>query len=235
LRLRVELRVLSELNVARRERRGVLLVTDMTSGAMRLVAEHAVANDPLAPALVAALRAGRSGLLDDGRTFVTVHAPPPRIVAIGAVHISQALAAMAATAGFTMTIIDPRTAFATDERFPEMELVAEWPEEALKGVPLDAYTALVALSHDPKIDDLPLARALAAGCFYVGALGSRKTHERRLERLRREGISAADLDRIHAPIGLEIGAQSPAEIAVAILAEIIRALRLRPDAARAAA
>ena len=150
-------------------------------------------------------------------------------------HISQALAPIARLAGFDVTIIDPRTAFATPERFPGVPLIAEWPDEALKEVPLDAYTALAALTHDPKIDDVPILAALRAECFYIGALGSRKTHGTRVERLLQQGASAASLERIHAPIGIDIGASSPAEIAVAILAEIIAALRRGRQAERIAA
>jgi xanthine dehydrogenase accessory factor len=159
--------------------------------------------------------------------FINVYLPPPRIVVIGAVHISQALAGMAAIAGFDLTIIDPRSAFATPERFGQTKLLAEWPEDALKGMPLDAYTALAAVSHDPKIDDFPLKAALDAACFYVGALGSRKTHASRVERLTKLGLDESAIARIHAPIGLDIRAASPAEIAVSILADIIQALRTR--------
>lgn len=146
---------------------------------------------------------------------------------IGAVHISQALAPMAAIAGFDVTIIDPRTAFATADRFPNVRLLAEWPDIAIPQVGLDAFTALAVVTHDPKIDDPALRAAFAARCFYIGALGSRKTHARRIDRLREAGAADADLARIAAPIGLPIQAQSPAEIAVAILAEVIRALRSR--------
>jgi len=156
-----------------------------------------------------------------------VHLPPPRIVAIGAVHISQALAPMARLAGFDIEIIDPRTAFATPERFEGSKVHADWPETVLAARPLDAFTAVAALTHDPKIDDFPLGAALNTGCFYVGALGSRKTHAKRLERLKENGVADDALARIHAPIGLDIGASSPPEIAVAVLAEIIRALRTR--------
>jgi xanthine dehydrogenase accessory factor len=156
-----------------------------------------------------------------------VHLPPPHIVSIGAVHISQVLAQMAALSGFDVRIIDPRTAFATPERFSGVDLVADWPIDVLRDNPLDAYTALIAVTHDPKIDDFPIGEALRAGCFYIGALGSRKTHAARLERLKAEGFEEAALDAIHAPIGLNIGAASPAEIAVAILAEIIAELHSR--------
>lgn len=221
----MQLHILKDLNAARRERRGAVLVTDMQTGRERLVLAENAAADALAGELQKRLLSGRSGMLEDRRTFLTVHIPPPRLAVIGAVHISQALAPVARIAGFDVTIIDPRTAFATPERFPDVPLIAEWPDEALRQVRLDRYTALAALSHDPKIDDQPILAALAAECFYIGALGSRKTHGKRLERLLEQGARAEDLERIHAPIGVDIGAQSPAEIAVAILAEIIAALR----------
>ncbi len=176
-----------------------------------------------------AFRTGSSGSVEaEGRSFfLNVHVPQPRLVVIGAVHISQALAPMAKIAGYDMEIIDPRTAFATDDRFPDVALSAEWPEDVLKRQPLDAYTALAAVTHDPKIDDFALKAALDAGCFYVGALGSRKTHAKRVERLLALGATAEAIERIHAPIGLDIGAASPAEIAVAVLAQVISALSSR--------
>ena len=231
----MKLDTLRALNRVRQERRAAVLVTDTETGEARLVAAEAAAGDPLAAELQKRMRSGRSGMLEDGRTFLTVEVPPPRLVLIGAVHISQALTPMAKIAGFDVTIIDPRTAFATPARFPDVQLIAEWPEEALKALPLDAYTALAALTHDPKIDDGPLRAALEAGCFYVGALGSRKTHGKRVERLSEAGASADALASIHAPVGIDIGAQSPAEIAVAILAEVIAALRRGPQAERIAA
>jgi xanthine dehydrogenase accessory factor len=148
-------------------------------------------------------------------------------VVIGAVHISQALAPMARVAGFPIEIIDPRTAFASADRFPDVVLHAEWPEIVLKQQPLDSYTALAAVTHDPKIDDFALKAALDARCFYIGALGSRKTHAKRVERLLALGATPDQIERIHAPIGLDIGAASPAEIAVAVLAQVIRAFRSR--------
>ena len=231
----MKLDTLRALNRVRQERRAAVLVTDTETGEARLVAAEAAAGDPLAAELQKRMRSGRSGMLEDGRTFLTVEVPSPRLVLIGAVHISQALTPMAKIAGFDVTIIDPRTAFATPARFPDVQLIAEWPEEALKALPLDAYTALAALTHDPKIDDGPLRAALEAGCFYVGALGSRKTHGKRVERLSEAGASADALASIHAPVGIDIGAQSPAEIAVAILAEVIAALRRGPQAERIAA
>jgi xanthine dehydrogenase accessory factor len=228
--------VLHRLNEARRERHAAIVITDFATGETRLVVERdGYAGDPLREELAARFASGVSGLAAGGAAFLTVQVPPPRLIVIGAVHISQALAPMAKVAGFDMTIVDPRTAFATPERFPEVAVLAEWPEDALPRLGLDAFTALAALTHDPKIDDGAIVAALAAGCFYVGALGSRKTHGRRVERLRQAGVSEAELARIRAPIGVAIGAQSPAEIAVAVLAEIIGALRSRGQSAKEAA
>ena len=225
----MDVRLLKELNAERAARRAAILVTDTSDGSGRLVREGDELSGALGEAIGRAFRSGKSGLAEiDGRElFLNVHVPPPRLVVIGAVHISQALAPMAKIAGFDMMVIDPRTAFATEERFADVALHAEWPEDVLKTRPLDAYTALAALTHDPKIDDYPLSAALRAGCFYVGALGSRKTHAKRVDRLKESGLSDAELERIHAPIGLDIAAASPAEIAVATLAQIIEALRKR--------
>ncbi len=223
----MELSLLAALNAERHARRAVILVTEIASGAQRLVKPEAIAADPLGQALERQLRTGKSGMVEvEGRSyFLTVQAPHPRIVVTGAVHISQAMAPMARALELDLVIIDPRTAFATPERFPETALLAEWPEEAIGTIGLDGYTAFVALTHDPKIDDPGLTAALRSDCFYIGALGSRKTHARRLERLAEAGFDAMEAARIHAPIGLDIGAVSPAEIALAILAEIVGALR----------
>jgi len=205
-----------------------VLVTEIPGGMQRLVTPDTLAADPLHEAIDAALRSGKSGLVEqqDGvSSFLTVQVPPVRIVVIGAVHISQALAPMAKLAGFDMTIIDPRTAFATPERFPDVPVIAEWPETVLPPMKIDRYTAIACFTHDPKIDDPALEEALRAECFYVGALGSRKTHAKRLERLAAKGFTAADFARIRAPIGLDIGAVTPSEIAVSVLGEIILALR----------
>lgn len=220
---------LHRLNTARDARLAAVTITPLETGTARLFLEGELHDPAAAPAIESALRTGKSGIVEIGgqAVFVNVYLPPPRIVVIGAVHISQALAGMADIAGFDLSIIDPRSAFATAERFGKTKLLAEWPEEALQHTPLDAYTALVAVTHDPKIDDFPLAQALEAGCFYVGALGSRKTHAGRVERLAKLGVSESATARIHAPIGLDIHASSPAEIAVAILAEIIQTLRTR--------
>jgi xanthine dehydrogenase accessory factor len=222
-------KLLRELNAERAARRAAILVTDLSGGGDRLVREGDEVGGALGEALGAAFRSGKSGIVEaDGKSlFLNVHVPPPRLVMIGAVHISQALAPMARIAGFDVEIIDPRTAFATPERFPDVALRAEWPQDVLKERPFDAYTAVAALTHDPKIDDHPLQAALEAGCFYVGALGSRKTHGRRVERLLAAGLGEEQIGRIHAPIGLAIGAASPAEIAVSVLAQVIGALRSR--------
>jgi len=223
--------LLQQLNQERRARRAVIVVTDVASGATQLVREGDTAPAALSDAVTERFRSGKSGPVEiEGRTlFLNVHLPAPRLVVIGAVHISQALAPMARIAGFALEIIDPRTAFATPERFTGSTLHAEWPEEVLARHPLDPYCALAALTHDPKIDDAPLQAALEVGCFYVGALGSRKTHGKRLERLAGAGLSDQQLNRIRAPIGLAIGAATPEEIAVAVLGEVIAALRGRLD------
>ena len=228
---------LKALNRERRERRAAILLTDLDQGTGRIVREGDDVPGALGEAVRKAFRSGTSTAVEaDGkRWFLTVTLPQPRLLVIGAVHISQALAPMAKVANLDMEIIDPRTAFATSDRFPDVPLHAEWPEDVLKTRPLDGYTAVAALTHDPKIDDFALKAALDAGCFYVGALGSRKTHAKRVERLLGLGASAVAVETIHAPIGLDIGAASPAEIAVAVLAEVIRALRSRGAPAKAAA
>ena len=227
---------LKKLNAARAARRAIALVTDLGDGRDRIVEEGDHVAGDLGVALEKAFRTGKSGVTEaEGREFfVNVHLPPPRLVVIGAVHISQAMAPMAKLAGYDIEIIDPRTAFATPERFEGVQLDAEWPEEVLKARPLDAYCALCAITHDPKIDDYPLKAALEAKCFYVGALGSRKTHGKRVERLLAGGVPQEAIDTIAAPIGLDIGASSPAEIAVAVLAQVIQAFRKREIATRMA-
>jgi len=229
----LRLEILSALNVERAARRAAVVVTDVGSGVQRLVKAEQIASDPLKELLEKHLRSGKSGMEEtaQGRVFLTVHVPPPRLVITGAVHISQALAPIGKLLGYDVTIVDPRTAFATAERFPDVKVVAEWPDTALPPLRIDRYTAFVALTHDPKIDDPALLHALARDCFYIGALGSKKTHARRVGRLKEQGLSDADLARIHAPIGLSIGAVSPAEIATAIMAEITARLRLPSEKA----
>jgi xanthine dehydrogenase accessory factor len=224
----VQLAILSALNAERAARRAAIVVTDVESGTQRLVKGTEVSADPLRELLEKHLRMGKSGMAEgpQGRVFLTVHVPPPRLVITGAVHISQALAPMAKLAGYDVTIVDPRTAFASAERFPDVKLIADWPDAALPPLEIDRYTAFAALTHDPKIDDPALSHALKRDCFYIGALGSKKTHARRVDRLKALGISEHEIARIHSPIGLAIGAVSPAEIAVAIIGEITARLRL---------
>jgi xanthine dehydrogenase accessory factor len=212
----------------------VVVVTNEATGEQRLVKGAEVGRDPLAALIDKHIRSGKSGMEEtpQGKVFLTVHVPPPRLVITGAVHISQALAPIAKLLGYDVTIVDPRTAFATPERFPDVTVIAEWPDKALPPLGVDRYTAFVALTHDPKIDDPALTHALARDCFYIGALGSKKTHARRLDRLKGQGIAEADLARIHAPIGLDISAVSPPEIAVAIMGEITARLRQGAKAPR---
>ncbi len=223
----MQLDILTALNAERAARRAAVVVTNVESGTQRLVKGADLARDPLRPLLAEHLRTSKSGMEQtaEGRVFLTVYVPAPQLVITGAVHISQALAPIGKLLGYDVTIVDPRTAFASPERFPDVKVIAEWPDTALPPLNVDRYTAFVALTHDPKIDDPALLHALARECFYIGALGSRKTHGRRVERLRAAGVSDADIARIHAPIGLDIGAVSPAEIAVSIMAQITERLR----------
>jgi xanthine dehydrogenase accessory factor len=231
----MDLALLAQLNAERAARRAAVLVTDIASGAQRLVLEKDLSFDPLAEHLLDALRMGKSGTIEteSGKIFLTVQAPVLRIVAIGAVHISQALVPMAKQLGHDVVIVDPRTAFASAERFPDAPVHTEWPDVALPKLGADRYTAYLMLTHDPKIDDPALDFALKSNAFYIGALGSRKTHAKRIERLKEAGFNEHDIARIHAPIGLNIGAISPAEIALSILGEITARLRLKPDGTRA--
>ena len=219
--------LLAAFNAERAARNPCVLITHVTSGEQRLVSAADIAADRMADVLEERLRLGKSGMAVWGgeEFFLTIQAPATRLVAIGAVHIAQALAPIAKLVDFDMIIVDPRTAFATPERFPDVELLAEWPDVALPALRLDRYTAMVLLTHDPRIDDQGIRHALRADCFYIGALGSSKTHAKRLERMRAEGFGEKELARIHAPIGLDIGAVSPAEIAIAILGEIVATLR----------
>jgi xanthine dehydrogenase accessory factor len=237
----MKLDILTALNAERAARRAAIVITNVENGKQRFVKAADIGNDPLRSALAEHLRTGKSGMADsaEGRVFLTVYVPAPQLVITGAVHISQALAPIGNFLGYDVTIVDPRTAFASLERFPDVKVIAEWPDQALPRLNVDRYTAFVALTHDPKIDDPALAHALSRDCFYIGALGSRKTHARRIERLKAQGLSEADISRIHAPIGLDIGAVSPAEIAVAIMAQITERLHeaaeIEPGSTRAAA
>jgi xanthine dehydrogenase accessory factor len=230
----VKLETLSEVNVERAARRPVIVVTDTSNGEQRLVKAKDIAIDPLRVELAKQLRMGKSGMIEAGgkKLFLNVYAPTARLVIIGAVHISQALAPLARSLDYDVTVVDPRTAFASPERFPDVPLIAEWPDVALPSLNIDHYTAFVAVTHDPKIDDPALLHAFERDCFYIGALGSRKTHAKRGERLKALGAREADIARIHAPIGLNIGAVSPSEIAVSIMAEITAQLRLPKEDAQ---
>ena len=203
--------ILAALNTERQARGAAIVITDTASGTQRLVKAADVAKDPLRAELAERLRTGKSGMAEtaEGRVFFTVYVPAPQLVITGAVHISQALAPIGQMLGYDVTIVDPRTAFASIERFPDIKVIAEWPDTALPPLNVDRYTAFVALTHDPKIDDPALTHALKRDCFYIGALGSRKTHARRVERLKQQGFSDADIARIAAPIDRNRSARLP--------------------------
>jgi xanthine dehydrogenase accessory factor len=220
---------LDAINAARRDKCGVVRAVDLASGEERLIDIASAGASPLERAAIDAARTDKSGSFeDDGKNwFLAVYNPPLDLAIVGAAHIAQVLSQMASLAGYGVRIIDPRTAFATAERFPNVAISHDWPDEALAKAPLGMRSALVALTHDPKIDDPALQTALRSSCFYIGALGSKKTHAGRLARLKAAGFSDSELARIHGPIGLNIGARSPAEIAISILAEMT--IRLRTD------
>jgi xanthine dehydrogenase accessory factor len=226
---------LQALLKARADKASVALVTDIESGAQTLVTDGAASGDiELGPALQRfvddALSAdkGMSADLQGVRYFVQVFNPPRRLIVVGAVHIAQVFAPMAALAGYDVIIVDPRGAFATQARFPRVTLNTEWPDDALEALDIDKRTAVVTLTHDPKLDDPALQVALAKEPFYIGALGSRKTHAKRVERLTDAGFPTKTIERIHAPVGIDIGAVSPAEIAVSILGEMTETLHRKP-------
>jgi xanthine dehydrogenase accessory factor len=215
--------------MARAAKHVCAVVTDIASGRQlfvdgdKITGDLVLSEDELMD-VRARIGAGRSGIAPYGH-LVRVYAPQPRMVIVGAVHIAQALAPMAAAAGFAVTVIDPRRAFATEARFPGLELRDDWPDEALEAMGIDAHTAIVTLTHDPKLDDPALVAALNSPAFFVGSLGSKRTHEKRLARLREAGIAESEFARIHGPVGLDIGARSPSEIAVSIVAQVIAAKR----------
>lgn len=209
---------------ARANRRAVALITDLGSGAQRIVTRADARSDPLAEQLDQAFRFDQSGS-HEGQ-FINIHNPPLRLIIIGAVHIAQAVIPMAQQLGYDITVIDPRGAFATGARFPGIALHAEWPDEVIPQIGLDPRTAMIALTHDPKIDDPALFAALKSDLFYIGALGSKKTQASRAQRLKDAGFTDSQIGRIHGPIGLTIGAKGAPEIAVSIMAEMTRALRL---------
>ncbi len=225
--------VLAALTAARMANRPVVLATKLPSGEQMLLPDDA-APAGLAEAARAALRDDHTGTvtLADGEWFLHVYNPPPRLVVVGAVHIAQALVPMAAHLGLAVVVVDPRRAFATAERFPNVTICTDWPDEAMDALAPDARTAVVTLTHDPKLDDPALDRALRSAAFYIGALGSRKTHAARLKRLADLGHDAAALARIRGPVGLNIAAVTAPEIALSILAEFVAVRRGSPLAAR---
>jgi xanthine dehydrogenase accessory factor len=231
----MQAKTLAALQDARAKRRAVTLATRLSDAAEALIYLDTT-DGPLAAdgAIVAAARrameVGKSETVDIGgqKIFLNVYVPPPRLIVVGAVHIAQSLAPMATMLEFDVTVVDPRGAWATAQRFPGVNVIQDWADEAFQAMGLDSSTAVVTLTHDPKLDDPALEAALKSDAFYVGALGSRRTHAKRKERLAEVGITDEQFARIHGPVGLNIGAKSPAEIAVSILGQIIevRARRL---------
>jgi xanthine dehydrogenase accessory factor len=232
---------LQALRAARGAKQPFVVVTALADGAQAWGSGPGALAGPLAlsPAEADAVarrqRDDASGVdaVEGRELFTQVWAPPLRLVLVGAVHLAQPLAPLAAIAGYDVTVIDPRGAFATADRFPGVTLSDDWPDEALDQLGPDKRTAIVTLTHDPKLDDPALDAALRSPAFYIGALGSRKTHARRLERLRALGHGDGALARIHGPVGLAIGASTPAEIAISIMAEVTAALRQEPAAVAA--
>jgi xanthine dehydrogenase accessory factor len=218
-------RLLQELAEAQKQRRAVAMVTNLASGEQRLVMRSEAAGHEM---LEKAFRFDRSGVerTPEGEVFVSIHNPKLRLVIIGAVLIAQQVIPMAQAAGYDVAVVDPRGAFATGARFPGVALHVDWPDDILPKLGLDARTALLALTHDPKIDDPALALALGSDVFYIGALGSKKTQAERVERLKARGMTDPQIARIHGPIGLAIGAVGAAEIAISIMAEMTQCLRL---------
>jgi len=215
---------LTQLLAAQKQRRAVALITELESGRQRLVSRTDAKSDPLSAVLDECFRFDQSNTYEGH--FINIYNPALRLVVIGAVHIAQGVIPIAQQAGYHVTVIDPRGAFATGARFPDIDLFAEWPDEIIPRLGLDARTAMIALTHDPKIDDPALMLALGSEVFYIGALGSKKTQAARAERLKAKGLTDSQLSRIHGPIGLSIGAKGAPEIAISIMAEMTRALRL---------
>ncbi len=218
---------LSNLISAKNAKRPTVVITELATGAQTLWLDGETNGDvsitpEISEAIERTLRRDKGETLDDGgkRYFLQPFPPPKRMIIVGAVHIAQSLVPMAKLSGYDVTIIDPRQAFASEARFPGVTLKHDWPDEAMAALDPDRRTAIVTLTHDPKLDDPALSVALKSAAFYIGSLGSRRTHARRLERLREAGFSETELARIEAPIGLDIGAVSPAEIAISIMAEI---------------
>jgi len=238
----MKLALLEKALAASRAGRAAVLITHLKSGLQTFIEGTETAGElNLDAATIAGIRKAvtedRSTTIDtaDGPVFVEVFNPRLRCIIVGAVHIAQPLARMAALTGYLVTVVDPRTAFASDERFPDVAVSTDWPDEALEKLKPNRRTAIVTLTHDPKLDDPALAAALRSDAFYIGALGSKKTHAARLKRLTGQGFGEAELARIRGPVGLDIGAISPAEIAIAIMAQITQVLRAEPQSDREAA
>ena len=232
--------ILDQLLHAQEEKKPVVLATDLVTGYQGLI-YYTSATGPLSQSPLI-LEAGRSALEKDktgivktglDEIFFHVFNPPLRMLLVGAVHIAQPLSRISLVSGYDVTIIDPRESFASPERFPEITLVHEWPDDGLNNLDIDRRTAIVTLTHDPKLDDPALAVAIRSEAFYIGALGSKRTHSSRLERLRNEGFNDLEINRIKGPVGLKIGAVSPAEIAVSIIAEITQSLHAKEKKAAA--
>ena len=223
----MKIKLLEHIIAARKSNREVALATYLASGAQEIFfPDRLVAGSRIAAAIEEAFRRDRSSLveLDGEQVFIQVFSNPLRMIIVGAVHIAKPLIEMGRLCDYAVTLIDPRLAFASEERFPKVEIKRQWPDVALREMAADRRTAVVTLTHDPKLDEPALSVALESDAFYIGALGSRRTHRARCERLTEAGISEPQLKRICGPIGLDIGAQSPAEIAVSIMAEITKAL-----------
>lgn len=215
----IPVELLERLIEAQTEGKPVAYVTDLESGGARLQPGTAYPDR---------FRMDRSGVEEDGRTFVAIHNPPLRMVIVGAVHIAQHLVSMAKACDFQVTLIDPRAAFGSQARFPGETIIDDWPDEALRGLKPDARTAVVTLTHDPKLDDPAIVTVLESDAFYLGCLGSTRTHAKRIERLKEVDFTDAEIARIHAPVGLDLGGRSPAEIAISIMAQVTETLRKQP-------
>ncbi|MEP2829126.1 XdhC family protein [Parvibaculum sp.] len=224
----MDARILQQLVRDRAEKRATALATRLTDGVQKLVYLTDKQEEKwLIEAVSQILASDRGRIVEgpDGEWFLNPFNPPLRLILVGAVHIAQPLARIASLAGYDVTVVDPRTSFASEERFPGTHLVTGWPDEAMAALAPDARTAIVTLTHDPKLDDPALHVALRSPAFYVGALGSKKTHAARAARLAEAGFAEDEIARINGPVGLSIGAKSPAEIAISIMAQITETLR----------
>lgn len=232
----MKLELLARLNAARAAREPVVVVTHLETGEQELWRGPDFGGGSTATEAKAALRLDAPRIVEAGshRTLIHPHNPPLRLVVVGAVHIAQSLVRMASETSYDVLVVDPREAFARATRFPGVRVTTDWPDEVLEREPPDARTAVVTLTHDPKLDDPALVIALKSDAFYVGALGSRRTHASRVQRLARHGLTDARIARLHGPVGLAIGARSPAEIAVSILAQMTQVLRSEPEPAEPA-